>query len=54
MSDIQLDAEALYLELRQGVRRLLQPETRLVGVWSGAPGWSSGCSETWSCRANMA
>lgn len=35
MSDIQLDAEALYLELRQGVRRLLQPETRLVGVWSG-------------------
>jgi pyrimidine operon attenuation protein/uracil phosphoribosyltransferase len=36
---LQLDAEALYLELREGVRRLLQPagqpQTVLVGIWSG-------------------
>ncbi len=32
---LQLDAEALYAELRQGVRALLAPETTLVGVWSG-------------------
>lgn len=32
-----LDAEALYAALRQGVRALLetQPETALVGIWSG-------------------
>ena len=32
---LQLDAEALYLELREGVRHLLQPGAVLVGVWSG-------------------
>jgi pyrimidine operon attenuation protein / uracil phosphoribosyltransferase len=32
---LQLDAEALYAELRSGVRALLQPETVLVGIWSG-------------------
>lgn len=32
---LQLDAEALYAELRQGVRQLLQPQTVLVGIWSG-------------------
>jgi len=35
MSDLSLDAEALYLELRAGVRRLLDPDTRLLGIWSG-------------------
>lgn len=35
MSDLSLDAEALYLELRDGVRRLLEPGTRLLGIWSG-------------------
>ncbi|MBC7942021.1 MAG: bifunctional pyr operon transcriptional regulator/uracil phosphoribosyltransferase PyrR [Chitinophagaceae bacterium] len=32
---LQLDAEALYADLRDGVRRLLQPESVLVGIWSG-------------------
>ena len=32
---LQLDAEALYTELRQGVRQLLRPESTLVGIWSG-------------------
>ena len=32
---LQLDAEALYAELRHGVRGLLRPETVLVGIWSG-------------------
>jgi pyrimidine operon attenuation protein/uracil phosphoribosyltransferase len=32
---LQLDAEALYAELRAGVRALLRPETVLVGIWSG-------------------
>ena len=32
---LQLDAQALYTELRSGVRGLLRPETALVGVWSG-------------------
>ncbi len=31
----QLDAEALYAELRNGVPGLLQPDTVLVGIWSG-------------------
>ncbi|MFT7723316.1 MAG: bifunctional pyr operon transcriptional regulator/uracil phosphoribosyltransferase PyrR [Roseateles sp.] len=35
MSDLLLDAEALYLELRRGVQRLLTPDTALVGIWSG-------------------
>ena len=34
MSALQLDAEALYGELLAGVRRLLQPDCALVGVWS--------------------
>ncbi len=32
---LQLDAESLYAELRQGVRQLLQPGAVLVGIWSG-------------------
>ena len=32
---LQLDAEALYAELRDGVRGLLQPGSVLVGIWSG-------------------
>jgi pyrimidine operon attenuation protein/uracil phosphoribosyltransferase len=32
---LQLDAEALYTELRQGVRNLLRPDAVLVGIWSG-------------------
>lgn len=32
---LQLDAEALYTELRDGVRALLRSESVLVGIWSG-------------------
>jgi pyrimidine operon attenuation protein/uracil phosphoribosyltransferase len=32
---LHLDAEALYTELRQGVRGLWRDEAALVGVWSG-------------------
>ncbi len=32
---LQLDAEALYADLRTGVRALLQPGSVLVGIWSG-------------------
>ncbi|MDP3611938.1 MAG: bifunctional pyr operon transcriptional regulator/uracil phosphoribosyltransferase PyrR [Rubrivivax sp.] len=32
---LQLDAESLYAELREGVRGLLRPEAALVGIWSG-------------------
>jgi pyrimidine operon attenuation protein/uracil phosphoribosyltransferase len=32
---LQLDAEALYAELRKGVRSLLPPDGALVGIWSG-------------------
>jgi pyrimidine operon attenuation protein/uracil phosphoribosyltransferase len=35
MSTLHLDAEALYAELRRGVKALLQPDTVLVGIWSG-------------------
>jgi pyrimidine operon attenuation protein / uracil phosphoribosyltransferase len=35
MSGLQLDAEALYLDLLSGVRQLLQPQAALVGIWSG-------------------
>ncbi|HEY0954201.1 MAG TPA: bifunctional pyr operon transcriptional regulator/uracil phosphoribosyltransferase PyrR [Roseateles sp.] len=35
MSDLKLDAEALYLELKKGVQRLLSADTALVGIWSG-------------------
>ena len=35
MSTLSLDAEALYLELRQGVRALLTPGVQLVGITSG-------------------
>jgi pyrimidine operon attenuation protein/uracil phosphoribosyltransferase len=35
MSDLKLDAEALYLELKKGVQRLLTADTALVGIWSG-------------------
>jgi pyrimidine operon attenuation protein/uracil phosphoribosyltransferase len=32
---LQLDAEALYTDLCQGVRPLLRPGSALVGIWSG-------------------
>ena len=32
---LRLDAEALYGNLLDGVRRLITPDTVLVGVWSG-------------------
>ena len=32
---LQLDAEALYGELRQGVRNLWRADAALVGIWSG-------------------
>ncbi|MBL8333675.1 MAG: bifunctional pyr operon transcriptional regulator/uracil phosphoribosyltransferase PyrR [Rubrivivax sp.] len=32
---LQLDAEALYAQLRDGVRTLLVPDAVLVGIWSG-------------------
>jgi pyrimidine operon attenuation protein/uracil phosphoribosyltransferase len=35
MTQLQLDAEALYAELRQGVRALLPHDAALVGIWSG-------------------
>jgi pyrimidine operon attenuation protein/uracil phosphoribosyltransferase len=35
MTSLRLDAEALYAELLAGVRGLLQPDTVLVGIWSG-------------------
>ena len=35
MSTLHLDAEALYADLLNGVRRLLHPDTALVGIWSG-------------------
>lgn len=35
MTQLQLDAEALYTDLREGVRRLLPDDAALVGIWSG-------------------
>lgn len=35
MSDLVLDAEALYRELLRGVQQLRTPDTRLVGITSG-------------------
>jgi pyrimidine operon attenuation protein/uracil phosphoribosyltransferase len=35
MSTLHLDAEALYHDLARGVRGLLQPQSALVGIWSG-------------------
>jgi pyrimidine operon attenuation protein/uracil phosphoribosyltransferase len=35
MTNLLLDAEALYGELREGVSRLMTPRTVLVGIWSG-------------------
>jgi pyrimidine operon attenuation protein/uracil phosphoribosyltransferase len=35
MSSLTLDAEALYVDLLAGVRTLLQPDSVLVGIWSG-------------------
>ena len=35
MSSLLLDAEALYVQLREGVRALLRPDAVLVGIWSG-------------------
>ena len=35
MSNLVLDAEALYRELLRGVGQLRTPETRLVGITSG-------------------
>ena len=35
MSSLALDAEALYGELARGVRALITPQTRLVGIVSG-------------------
>jgi pyrimidine operon attenuation protein / uracil phosphoribosyltransferase len=35
MSSLNLDAEALYADLVAGVRGLMQPDSVLVGIWSG-------------------
>ena len=35
MTALTLDAEALYTELRSGVRQLWQPGMCLLGIWSG-------------------
>lgn len=35
MTQLTLDAEALYLELKRGVGKLLDEDTLLVGIWSG-------------------
>lgn len=33
--NLSLDAEALYLQLLDGVRPLLTPDVQLVGIWTG-------------------
>ena len=35
MTTLALDAQALYQDLRQGVRPLLRPDSVLLGIWSG-------------------
>lgn len=35
MSTLHLDAESLYSDLLSGVRGMVQPNTVLVGIWSG-------------------
>ena len=35
MSSLNLDAEALYADLLAGVRGVIQPDSVLVGIWSG-------------------
>ena len=35
MTSLTLDAEALYTDLRSGVRQLWQPGMCLLGIWSG-------------------
>jgi pyrimidine operon attenuation protein/uracil phosphoribosyltransferase len=35
MSELTLDAQALYLELLRGVKAMLRPSSRLVGITSG-------------------
>ena len=35
MSSLTLDAEALYAELRSGVRSLWRPDMVVMGIWSG-------------------
>jgi pyrimidine operon attenuation protein / uracil phosphoribosyltransferase len=35
MTALRIDAEALYTELRSAVQQHLQPDTALVGIWSG-------------------
>ncbi|MBZ8140302.1 bifunctional pyr operon transcriptional regulator/uracil phosphoribosyltransferase [Rubrivivax gelatinosus] len=35
MTVLQLDAEALYADLRQSLRGQLPPDAALVGIWSG-------------------
>lgn len=35
MSTLLLDAEALYADLRRGAQKLLEPDSVLVGIWSG-------------------
>ncbi len=35
MSELLLDAEALYAQLRNDLRALLRPDSVLVGIWSG-------------------
>lgn len=35
MTTLRIDAEALYAALRDHVRAQLQPDTALVGIWSG-------------------
>ncbi len=35
MSSLTLDAQALYAELRSGVRGLWRPDMVLLGIWSG-------------------
>jgi len=35
MSTLTLDAEALYTELRSGVRQLWRPGMAMMGIWSG-------------------
>ena len=54
MSDLTLDAQALYTDLLQGVRMLCRPDTRLVGITSGGVATSSTLVRNWSTGTGRA
>ena len=54
MASLHLDAEALYADLLGGVRALLQPDTALVGIWSGGAWLAERLQRDLSWPANTA